>query len=79
MAPPSVPSPERRRWPQIHRAPRRQVSPLVALMKDQVDALRARGIGADLINSSQTPKQQLASLEAMTCGDTRIMCALHVP
>src|SRR3954464_8609397 len=28
------------------------VSPLVALMKDQVDALRARGIGATFVNSS---------------------------
>src|SRR5437763_4214346 len=28
------------------------VSPLVALMKDQVDALRARGIAATFVNSS---------------------------
>src|SRR6201988_4352997 len=28
------------------------VSPLIALMKDQVDALRARGIAATFVNSS---------------------------
>ena len=30
------------------------VSPLISLMKDQVDALNERGIRAGLINSSQT-------------------------
>ena len=33
------------------------VSPLIALMKDQVDALQARGIAADFINSSMTYDQ----------------------
>ena len=31
------------------------VSPLIALMKDQVDALRARGLPATFINSSILP------------------------
>ncbi len=39
------------------------ISPLISLMKDQVDALCANGINADLINSSQTPKQILAVME----------------
>ena len=30
------------------------VSPLIALMKDQVDALKARGVAADFINSTMT-------------------------
>jgi RecQ family ATP-dependent DNA helicase len=33
------------------------ISPLIALMKDQVDALRACGIKSEFINSSLTPKQ----------------------
>ncbi|MFA5746568.1 MAG: RecQ family ATP-dependent DNA helicase [Candidatus Paceibacterota bacterium] len=33
------------------------ISPLIALMKDQVDALRACGVKSEFINSSLTPKQ----------------------
>src|SRR3954453_14062362 len=33
------------------------VSPLIALMKDQVDALRARGIAAARLDSSLTPEE----------------------
>ena len=33
------------------------ISPLIALMKDQVDSLRARGIGAAFFNSTQTPEE----------------------
>src|ERR1043165_9084814 len=34
------------------------VSPLIALMKDQVDALRANGIPSAFLNSSQSPADQ---------------------
>src|SRR5918911_1514856 len=34
------------------------VSPLIALMKDQVDALRARGIAAEAYNSSLTQDER---------------------
>ena len=33
------------------------VSPLIALMKDQVDALEANGLPAAFINSTQTPDE----------------------
>ncbi len=33
------------------------ISPLIALMKDQVDALKANGVNAEYINSSLSPKE----------------------
>src|ERR671933_883876 len=41
------------------------VSPLIALMKDQVDALRARGLPATFINSSIAEAEQRARIEAL--------------
>jgi ATP-dependent DNA helicase RecQ len=41
------------------------VSPLIALMKDQVDTLQARGLPAGLLNSSQTLEQQRETLDAI--------------
>jgi ATP-dependent DNA helicase RecQ len=41
------------------------VSPLIALMKDQVDALERRGIPATLINSSITGEEQFARIDAL--------------
>ena len=49
------------------------VSPLIALMKDQVDALCARGIRADLINSSRTPAERDATLEAALGGEIDLL------
>ncbi len=40
------------------------VSPLISLMKDQVDALKSNGIAAAFLNSSQTYEQQQHILEA---------------
>jgi ATP-dependent DNA helicase RecQ len=44
------------------------VSPLIALMKDQVDALTARDIRATLINSTLDPAEQSQRLRAMEAG-----------
>src|ERR1051325_10841924 len=41
------------------------VSPLIALMKDQVDALRARGLPATFINSSIPEVEQRARIESL--------------
>ena len=44
------------------------VSPLIALMKDQVDGLQKRGIRATLINSSLSPQEQNERLEQVSSG-----------
>jgi ATP-dependent DNA helicase RecQ len=49
------------------------VSPLIALMKDQVDALGARDIAATYINSSLSYEDQLARLRAMSRGEYRLV------
>jgi ATP-dependent DNA helicase RecQ len=49
------------------------VSPLIALMKDQVDALERRGIPATLINSSITLAEQQRRLEALRGGEVRLV------
>src|SRR5215470_4387855 len=41
------------------------VSPLIALMKDQVDALRARGLPATFINSSIPEAEQRARIDSL--------------
>ena len=41
------------------------VSPLIALMKDQVDALQARGLPATFINSSISEPEQRARIDAL--------------
>lgn len=43
-------------------------SPLIALMKDQVDSLCKRGIKAETINSSQTTEEKEAAIEQYKAG-----------
>ncbi len=44
------------------------VSPLIALMKDQVDALTQRGIRAALLNSTLDPAEQRARIQEIEAG-----------
>lgn len=48
------------------------VSPLIALMKDQVDALAARGIAAAMINSSQSAEEQRLALARLRMGELKL-------
>jgi ATP-dependent DNA helicase RecQ len=45
------------------------VSPLIALMQDQVEALRQAGVHAAAINSAQSPEETTATWRAMRQGD----------
>ena len=49
------------------------VSPLIALMKDQVDRLRAAGVSAAFINSTQDRTEQVAGLRAAADGTLRLL------
>ena len=48
------------------------ISPLIALMKDQVDTLQARGIPAAMINSTQTWDEQCAVLGKLKSGALKL-------
>ncbi|GGO64692.1 ATP-dependent DNA helicase RecQ [Microbacterium nanhaiense] len=45
------------------------VSPLIALMHDQVEALRANGVAAAYLNSTQDPSERLAVERAYIAGE----------
>jgi ATP-dependent DNA helicase RecQ len=49
------------------------ISPLIALMKDQVDALKGKGIAAAMINSSQSWPQQQEILQALKAGELKML------
>ncbi|ROT38924.1 ATP-dependent DNA helicase [Sodiomyces alkalinus F11] len=52
------------------------VSPLIALMKDQVDALRRRGVAAECIDSTKTWHQVQEITADLRCGKLRLLyCA----
>src|SRR6266568_874269 len=48
------------------------VSPLIALMKDQVDALQARNLPATFINSSIDASEQRARIAALGRGQFKL-------
>jgi len=49
------------------------VSPLISLMKDQVDELVRRGIGAAALHSMQTPAERREVLDAVKAGHIRLL------
>ncbi|WP_417799333.1 DNA helicase RecQ [Tenacibaculum sp.] len=49
------------------------ISPLIALMKDQVDSLRANGIPATFFNSSQSTAQQQEVFEAIASKRIKLL------
>lgn len=49
------------------------ISPLIALMKDQVDALKANGIKAAFYNSSQPEQEQQEILETLITGGLKLI------
>lgn len=49
------------------------ISPLIALMKDQVDALRANGIAAAFLNSTQTANEQYDIRQQINSGALKLL------
>ena len=49
------------------------VSPLIALMKDQVDGLRANGIDAAFLNSTQSNVEQVDVFHRIRSGDVKLL------
>lgn len=49
------------------------VSPLIALMKDQVDALKNNGVAAAFLNSTQTSREQTEIFQKIKSGEIKIL------
>jgi ATP-dependent DNA helicase RecQ len=49
------------------------VSPLIALMKDQVDALKNNGVEAAFLNSTQTNREQVKVFQAVRSGKLKLL------
>ena len=49
------------------------VSPLIALMKDQVDALKNNGVAAAFLNSTQTSREQTEIFQQIKSGEIKIL------
>ncbi len=49
------------------------VSPLIALMKDQVDALRNNGVEAAFLNSTQSSREQTEVFQAVRTGRVKLL------
>lgn len=49
------------------------ISPLIALMKDQVDALKQNGIAADYFNSQQSPEARQSLRQSLNAGKIKLI------
>ena len=49
------------------------ISPLIALMKDQVDALRNNGVSAAFLNSTQTSREQTEVFQDVRSGKLKLL------
>ncbi len=49
------------------------ISPLIALMKDQVDAMKSYGVEAAFLNSSQTSREQVEVFQAIRSGKLKLL------
>ncbi|HKP69161.1 MAG TPA: RecQ family ATP-dependent DNA helicase, partial [Pyrinomonadaceae bacterium] len=49
------------------------ISPLIALMKDQVDSLRTNGVDAAFLNSTQTSVEQVDVFQRIRSGSTKLL------
>ncbi|MGI9419447.1 MAG: DNA helicase RecQ [Geminicoccaceae bacterium] len=49
------------------------VSPLIALMQDQVNALRLNGVAAECINSARTREENVQAWRRVSRGETRLL------
>src|ERR687883_294697 len=49
------------------------VSPLISLMKDQVDKLESVGVAAEQMNSAQPQRSQDAALERIADAETEVV------
>ncbi len=49
------------------------ISPLIALMKDQVDALRARGVGAARLDSSLSQEEYAGVMDGLRDGSVKLL------
>jgi len=49
------------------------ISPLIALMKDQVEAMKSYGVEAAFLNSTQTAKEQIEVFQAVRSGKLKLL------
>jgi ATP-dependent DNA helicase RecQ len=49
------------------------ISPLIALMKDQVDGLRANGVEAAFLNSTQSAAEQVPVFQKVRSGELKLL------